>query len=183
MLNTASLNCNLIKILEQESYPINASALANKLGLDSAKDVNPALYKLEKAGTVVKNSRVIPPTWSINTNKIIYDRTHITKLHIELKNKIIDILKNEVYPVDANYIFDQLNDNNNITLSHINSILYTSATEGIITKIPNSPPLWHIEKNYSKDELLLLIVESLEKSSVDHLLAVRHFAAKNIMIN
>src|SRR6185312_5448253 len=122
-------------ILEDEPYPINAPALASKLGLEAARDVNPILYKLEKAGTVTKNTKVTPPVWSINTNKSVYSygRTHITKLHTELKNNIINILKHEEYPVDANYIFDKLNNENSVTLSHINSILYTSATEGLIS--------------------------------------------------
>ncbi|KAJ8354825.1 hypothetical protein SKAU_G00223920 [Synaphobranchus kaupii] len=47
----------------------NALLLAKKLGLRSAKQVNPTLYALEKQGDVSSDASVTPPVWELSDRK------------------------------------------------------------------------------------------------------------------
>ncbi|KAG7469454.1 hypothetical protein MATL_G00128960 [Megalops atlanticus] len=48
---------------------VNSLLLAKKLGLKTAKQVNPTLYALEKQGEVCRDSSITPPLWELSNHK------------------------------------------------------------------------------------------------------------------
>jgi hypothetical protein len=235
MLNPTEtdLSNSLIKLLSAETHPISALSLAKKLNLQTAKTVNPSLYKLEKLDKVIKlDTR--PPTWIIKKQTIsqptynnpplmtpgLTNFNHVSPIEVkiskelknsdllitknskmatlgkfensennlfiknnipdELRNIIFEYLRTENQPVDAKYIINNIFCDN-ITISHVNSILYNLMSDDLIRRLPTTPPLWYIPKLYNKDVLILEITESLELTNLENLLFIRHLL-KNSML-